>query len=231
MSIIDLSHTITAGIPGWPGDPERFEIEVTGRPEIDGYFTRSFRMMEHFGTHVDAPLHFARGGLTVDRLAAHRLFGPAVVLEACPETARDADYALPRERVEQWERAHGTIEPGSIVLLRTGWAARWPDRQRYWNKDDGGVLHTPGFGSEAAALLIERGVSALGIDALSIDPGSSPDVPVHRLALGAGLYQIEDLADLSALPESGARLVVAPLKLEGGSGAPCRVFAFLGCGL
>jgi len=80
---------------------------------------------------------------------------------------------------------------------------------------------------EAVKLLIERKVSGLGIDTLSVDYGASKDFEVHKLSHGADLYHLENLADLSALPESGAFLVVAPIKLEGGSGGPCRVFAIL----
>ena len=86
-------------------------------------------------------------------------------------------------------------------------------------------MHFPGFSVEAAKRLIERQVSGLGCDTLSVDYGASADFAVHRLTLGAGLYHLENLADLSELPERGAFLVVAPIKLEGGSGGPVRVFA------
>jgi kynurenine formamidase len=76
-------------------------------------------------------------------------------------------------------------------------------------------------------VLIERGVSGLGCDTLSADYGASDDFSVHHLALGAGLYHLENLSDLSAVPEAGAFLMVAPIKLEGGSGGPVRVFALL----
>ena len=88
-------------------------------------------------------------------------------------------------------------------------------------------MHFPGFSVDAAKLLIERKVSGLGSDSMSVDCGASADFAVHHLALGAGLYHLENLADLSALPETGAFLVVAPIKLEGGSGGPVRVFALL----
>lgn len=88
-------------------------------------------------------------------------------------------------------------------------------------------MHFPGFSSGAAKLLIERKVSGLGCDTMSIDYGASGDFAVHHLALGAGLYHLENLADLTELPESGAFLIAAPIKLEGGSGGPVRVFAIL----
>jgi kynurenine formamidase len=88
-------------------------------------------------------------------------------------------------------------------------------------------MHFPGFSVDAARLLLERKVSGLGCDTLSIDPGNSPDFPVHQLVLGAGVYQLENLADLSQVPEFGAFLIAAPIKLEGGSGGAVRVFALV----
>ena len=153
--------------------------------------------------------------------------GPAVVLDVRAEGAKDADFQLLRAGVEEWEKRHGRIPEGAIVLLRTGWASRWPDAQRYRNQDTQGKMHFPGFSSGAAKLLIERKVSGLGCDTMSIDYGASADFAVHRLALGASLYHLENLADLSEMPESGAFLIAAPIKLEGGSGGPVRVFALL----
>jgi kynurenine formamidase len=163
----------------------------------------------------------------VDQIPAQRLFGPAVVLDVRAEAEKNADYRLPAARVEEWEKRHGKIASGAIVLLRTGWASRWPDAQRYRNQDVNGTMHFPGFSVEAVRVLLSRGVSGIGCDTLSVDYGASTDFEVHRLALGSGLYHLENLSDLSALPESSAFLIVAPIKLEGGSGGPARVFAIL----
>lgn len=225
--VVDLSYAINDKLVAWPGDEKAFEAKVKATIEKNGYFTRSFWMLEHYGTHLDAPAHFPPGKTTVDQIPVKQLFGPAVVLDVRAEAAKDADYLLPASGVEEWEKRHGKIREGAIVLLRTGWASRWPDAQRYRNQDAQGKMHFPGFSVEAAKLLIERKVSGLGCDTLSIDYGASPDFPVHHLELGAGLYHVENLADLSGLPESGAFLIVAPIKLEGGSGGAVRVFALL----
>jgi kynurenine formamidase len=184
-------------------------------------------MLEHYGTHLDAPVHFPPGKATVDQIPAKNFFGPAVVLDVRPEAANNDDYRLPVSGVQKWERAHGRIPRGAIVLLRTGWASRWPDATKYRNQDQHGKMHFPGFSAEAATMLMEREVSGLGCDTLSVDYGASEDFRVHHLALGAGLYHLENLSDLSEVPEVGAFLVVAPIKLEGGSGGPVRVFALL----
>jgi kynurenine formamidase len=227
IRVIDLSYAINDKLVGWPGDEKVFEAEVNASPEKDGYFTRSFWTLEHYGTHLDAPVHFPPGKTTVDEIPVRQLFGPAVVLDVRADGAKNADYQLPGARVEEWEKRHGRIPEGAIVLLRTGWSARWPDAGKYRNQDAQGRMHFPGFSVDAAKLLIERKVSGLGADSLSVDYGASADFAVHHLALGSGLYHLENLADLSALPETGAFLVVAPIKLEGGSGGPVRVFALL----
>jgi len=225
--VLDLSYAISDKLVPWPGDGKFFEAKVNATIEKDGYFTRSFWMLEHYGTHMDAPAHFPPGKTTVDQIPVKQLFGPAVVIDVRTESAKDADYLLPVARVEDWEKRHGRIPDGAIVLLRTGWASRWPDVKRYRNQDAAGTMHFPGFSVEVAKLLIERKVSGLGCDTLSIDNGASKDFAVHHLSLGAGLYHLENLADLSELPETGAFLIAAPIKLEGGSGGPVRVFALL----
>src|ERR1700694_1271633 len=225
--VLDLSYAINDKLVPWPGDEKFFEAKVNASVEKNGYFTRSFWMLEHYGTHLDAPAHFPPGRTTVDQIPVKQLFGPAVVIDVRAESGMDADYQLGAARVEEWEKRHGRIPEGAIVLLRTGWASRWPDVQKYRNQDAQGKMHFPGFSAEAAKLLIQRKVSGLGCDTLSIDYGASRDYAVHHLALGAGLYQLENLADLSQLPEPGAFLIGARIKLEGGSGGPVRVFALL----
>jgi len=226
--VIDLSYPISEKLIPWPGDEKWFEAQVNASFERNGYFTRSFWMLEHCGTHLDAPVHFAPGKASVDQIPVKHLFGQAVLMDVRAEGAADCDYQLPQRKVEEWEKRHGRVPEGAIVLLRTGWAARWPDAKRYCNLDARGRMHFPGFSVEAARLLIERKASGLGCDTLSVDFGASEDFAVHHLALGAGLYHLENLADLSEVPESGAQLVVAPIKLEGGSGGAVRVFVVLG---
>jgi kynurenine formamidase len=225
--VLDLSYAINDKLVPWPGDEKYFEAKINATVEKNGYFTRSFWMLEHYGTHLDAPVHFPPGKATVDQIPPNKLFGPAVLLDVRDAAAKDPDYRLPVRQIEKWEHAHGRIPQGAIVLLRTGWASRWPNVQKYRNQDQQGKMHFPGFSAEAAKVLIDRGVSGLGCDTLSADYGASEDFAVHHLALGAGLYHLENLSDLSAVPEAGAFLVVAPIKLEGGSGGPVRVFAVL----
>jgi kynurenine formamidase len=225
--VVDLTYALNENLPKWPGDRRGFEARENGNLQRDGYFTRHIWMLEHYGTHLDAPAHFVAGQPTVDQIPPQRLFGPAVVIDVTENARDEASYRLLPRRIERWEREHGRIPQGAIVLLRTGWAKRWPDEERYRNMGQGGNMRFPGYSVEAVKILIERGVVALGIDTLSVDYGRSKEFEVHKLSHGAGLYHLENLADLSALPETGAHLVVAPIKLEGGSGGAVRVFAVL----
>ena len=225
--VIDLSYPISDKLVPWPGDAKGFEAKINGTVEKDGYFTRSFWMLEHYGTHLDAPAHFPPGTKTVEQIPVEKLFGPAVVLDVRGEAERNPDYQLTVKRIEDWEAKNGKIPAGAIVLLRTGWATRTPDVARYRNEDANGKMHFPGYSVDAAKLLLERKINGLGCDTLSIDPGNSPDFPVHRAVLGANVYQLENLMDLKDVPETGAFLVVAPIKLEGGSGGAVRVFALV----
>jgi len=225
--VVDMTYAVSDKFPAWPGDERVFEAKANATVAKDGYFTRSFSMLEHYGTHLDAPAHFPPGKEYLDQIPVEHLFAPAVVIDVREEAGKDPDYRLRVMRVEKWEALHGRIPAGAVVLLRTGWSARWPDQARYRNMDAAGVMHFPGFSVEAARLLVERGAVGLGIDTLSIDYGSSKDFEVHRVTLPAGLYQLENLANLDQLPQAGAFLISAPIKLEGGSGGPVRVFAIL----
>jgi kynurenine formamidase len=225
--VIDLSYALSDKLVAWPGDAKAFEAKVNATVEKNGYFTRSFWMLEHYGTHMDAPAHFPPGKTTLEKISVEKFFGPAVILDVRSEAERNPDYQLTVKRIAEWEEKHGKIPAGAIVVLRTGWASRWPDVARYRNQDANGTMHFPGFSVDSAKYLLQRKISGLGCDTLSIDPGNSPDFPVHHVVLGADAFQLENLADLKDLPEVGAFLIAAPIKLEGGSGGPVRVFALV----
>lgn len=225
--ILDLTYPLNDKLVPWPGDTRCFEATDNATFAKDGFFTRSFWTLEHYGTHLDAPIHFAPGQASVDQIPPQRFIGPAVVLDVQSQGAADADYQAPPELLSQWESRHGMIPQGAIVLLRTGWSSRWPDAPHYRNQDASGKMHFPGFSRAAVQFCIDRGVSGLGCDTMSVECGASEDFALHRFSLGAGLYHLENLSDLSGIPEAGAWLIVAPIKLQGGSGGPVRVFALL----
>lgn len=223
--VVDLAHPVSSRFPNFEGSTQSpFQAEVTSTIEKGGYYSRRYQTQEHFGTHVDAPAHFGPGQSTVDRLGPDKLFVPAVVLDIRPK-AKNADYALTVEDVLSWEKKHGMIERGSVVLLLTGWCARAGDMAAYRHADASGTMHFPSFSLEAAQFLVEkRQAIAFGIDNLSVDVGRSTDYPVHHYTQPRGLYHLENLANLEKLPPR-VFLIVAPIKLEGGSGGQARVWA------
>ena len=232
--VVDLTHAFDASTLYWPNAPGGFELtRLAFGPTPAGFFyaANAYRAPEHGGTHLDAPIHFAEGKATVDQVPPASLVLPAVVIDVTAKAAAEADYRLTEADVRAWEQRHGRIPAGCAVILRTGWASRWPDRKRYFGDDTPGEtkhLHFPGFGAEAARLLVEgRSVALLGLDTPSLDHGPSPDFPVHRVAAAANVPGLENLASLDALPDTGAWLVAMPMMIAGGSGAPVRAMALL----
>ena len=204
---------------------------VTRRPVISIARTPSARP-EHGGTHIDAPIHFAQGKLTLEALPLEQLIAPAIVIDIARKTYGDRDYRLTRQDVLDFRAcARNVIAPGSIILLRTGWGRFWPDRKHYLGDDRRGAaarLSFPSYGDKAARLLVEeRRVAALGVDTASIDYGRSQDFIVHRIAAAKNVPGLENLTGLEALPPRGATLIALPMKIEGGSGGPVRVVALI----
>jgi len=168
--------------------------------------------------------------LTVDKIPPARLVGRAVIVDVREQAQRDRDYRVTAQDISAEEKAHGAIPSGAIVILRTGWAKRWPDRKAYFGDDkpgDASNLHFPGLSEEGAKLLVARKVSGVGLDTPSIDHGPSRDFIAHRVLMAADVYALENLAALDDLPPRGAIIYALPMKIGGGSGAPVRVLAAL----
>jgi len=232
--LVDLTHTFGSSTLYWPTSPGGFRLEQLAFGETPGgyfYSAYAFSTPEHGGTHLDAPIHFAAGGATADRVPLEQLVAPAVVIDVSAKTAADPVYRLTREDVAAFERQHGRIPRGTIVLLRTGWSGRWPNRLAYFGDatpGDASKLRFPSYGAEAATLLVrERGVAALGVDVASIDYGPSTDFAVHRIASAANVPGLENLTRLDELPATGALVIALPMKIEGGSGGPLRAIALV----
>ncbi|MGQ0764961.1 MAG: cyclase family protein [Gemmatimonadota bacterium] len=232
--VVDLTHPFGARTLYWPTAPTGFRLEQLSFGQAEGgwfYSAYAYQAPEHGGTHLDAPIHFARNGLTTDRIPLDQLMGPAVVIDVSSQAARNPDYQLSVEDVTAWEGRNGRIPRSAIVLLRTGWGMRWPDRKAYFGDDkpgDASGLRFPSYGAAAARLLVnDRRVAALGADVASIDHGQSKDFLVHRIAAEANVPGLENLANLGTLPLKGATVIALPMKIEGGSGGPLRAIALL----
>jgi len=232
--VVDLSHPFDERTLYWPTAPSGFKLERLHFGQTDGgffYSAYAFCAPEHGGTHLDAPIHFGEGRWPVDQVPLDRLVRPAIVIDVAAAADADADHRLSVDELRTWEARHGRIPEGAMVLLRTGWSARWPDKKRYLGDDtpgDASHLHFPSYGADAARILVaDRKVTALGVDTASIDHGPSKDFPVHQIVAAANVLGLENLTGLDALPPTGAWVIALPMKIAGGSGGPLRAIALV----
>lgn len=232
--IVDLTHPFDGQTLYWPTSPSAFELTTLADGMTPGgYYYSSYKLCtpEHGGTHLDAPVHFSKTGVAAADLPLRQLIAPAVVIDVTGQSAADAAYRVSRADVEAFEKVHGPIAAGSIVLVRTGWSRFWPDRKRYLGDDtpgDASKLKFPGYGEDAARFLVrERQVAMLGIDTASIDYGPSTDFLAHRVGAAANVANLENLTALDQLPPTGATVIALPMKIAGGSGGPVRVVALV----
>lgn len=227
--IVDLTHALNPSNAHWPGPGyQPFSYEIFATIEEDGVLSGRFALAEHTGTHLDAPNHFVEGQRPLDQIPLRQLVVPAAVVDVRRAVEENSDYQLTPEDIAAWEAMYGPIRANTCVLLYTGWDARWDALDSYKNTDREGKMHFPGFSPEVTEFLVnERDVSGLGIDTLSVDYGLSEDFGVHHISHGRGKYHLENVANLGELPATGAWLVVAPIKIQDGTGGPARVFAFV----
>ena len=233
---VDLTHSFEPGIPHWPGFPDETRETLYGHEEGEGRLGKGFRAelythVGQWGTHVDPPAHFVKGLRTVDQIDPKEMILPLVVIDLHERAAKDPDTTLTVEDVEAWEAEHGRVPEGSFVAMRTDWSKRWPDAARMRNEDAAGIAHYPGWTLAALRLLYEeRKIAASGQETTDTDRGtatSKDDYSLEAYVLGTDHYQIELLANLDRVPESGALVVVSFPKPKAGSGFPARVFAIL----
>jgi len=233
---VDLTHTFDTEIPHWPGFPQEKRETIywydKGVGTIGyGFFAQVFSHVGQWGTHCDAPAHFARGKRTLDQIGVKEMLLPLVVFDVHEKAAANPDYALTLEDVKEWEKKHGPVPEGAFAAMRTDWSKRWPDAAAMRNADAAGTAHYPGWSLEAMKYLFEeRKITASGHEPTDTDPGvstSKGDYTCEAYVLGQDRYQIELLANLDRVPENGALVVVAFPKPFFGSGFPARVFAIL----
>lgn len=233
---VDLTHAFEPGIPHWKGFPDEKRetiYDYEPRPSLkgSGFYAQQYTHVGQWGTHVDPPAHFAKGLRTVDQIDPKEMFLPLVVIDVHDKAAANSDYVLSMEDIKSWEKSHGPIPEKSFVAMRTDWSKRWPDAAKMENKDKSGTCHYPGWSMPVLKYLYEdRKITASGHETTDTDPGlatTSDDYSLETYILKQNHYQIELLANLDKVPESGALVVVSFPKPKGGSGFPARVFAIL----
>lgn len=229
--VIDLTYSFDEHTVYWPtAQPFHWEKEKWGATPAGWYAAARYSASEHGGTHLDSPVHFAEGKQTVDQIPVSHLVARAALIDVSAACAANTDYRLTPADVAAFEKAHGRIAPGTVVLVRTGWGRFWPDRKKYLGTDtpgDTANLHFPGISAEAAQVLASRNVAGIGIDTASMDYGPSKDFVAHRVINGANVYGLENVANLDKVPATGATIIALPMKIGGGSGAPTRIIAVL----
>ncbi|HEY5404397.1 MAG TPA: cyclase family protein [Pyrinomonadaceae bacterium] len=233
--IVDLTYSFDAESVYWPtAETFKLETDAEGMTE-NGYYYSAYRYSaaEHGGTHLDAPVHFAKGRNSVDQIPVDQLTGAGLVLDVTKQCAGNADYLISVADFQDWEKKNGEIPVGSIVLLRTGFGKFYPDRRKYLGTDERGAaavakLHFPGLDPEAARWLTQnRSIKAIGLDTASIDRGQSTMFESHRTLFEKNVPAFENVANLDQLPVKGFTIVALPMKIKGGSGGPLRIIAMM----
>jgi kynurenine formamidase len=225
--VIDLTHTLSPAFPTFFGVPG-IEIERRYTLKKDGANVSWWHVLEHAGTHIDAPYHYAENGAAVEAITPDQLVVPLAVVDVSVKAAGNSDYALKRADLIDWEARHGRLPEGCCVAMHSGWALHANNEAKYTGKDAAGVFHFPGIHLEAAEwLLKQRRVAGIAVDTLSLDPGSSKDFKTHAIWLPSGRWGIENLANLDQVPPAGATLVIGVPKVQGATGAPARVLALV----
>ena len=239
--VVDLTHTLNESFPGLVLPPEMGQVATFKKEQIcrydekgPGWYWNNFTVGEHFGTHFDAPSHWVTGkdqlNNTVDQIPVENMIAGACVIDASAEVAKNPDFVLTSEYIQEWEKQHGDLEKGSWVLFRTDWSKRTLDAA-FTNTDENGLNHTPGPNKEAVEYMISKDVLGFGVETVNTDAGMSFtwefQLPCHTLMHGAGKYGLQCLKNLDQLPPKGAVIVAAPIKIEDGSGSPLRVLAIV----
>jgi len=223
--VLDLTHTLTPDFPSPWHEP--VALEQISRLGQDKWNIFRWHLIEHVGTHLDAPLHCTDLD-SADRIPAEQLVAPLAVVNIRPQADTNPDCHLTLDDLRTWEKHHGRIPSAAVVALCSGWDSHVNDRRKFLGLDSQGQYHFPGFRLEAVQFLhYERNVVGIATDTLNLDAASVADFPVHHFWLGHNKWGLENVANLVQLPAKGATIVVGSPKIAGCTGGPGRVLALL----
>lgn len=234
--LLDMTYTFDEKTIYWP-TAEPFKLEKLDWGVSKGgwwYASNNYSASEHGGTHVDAPIHFAENGKTIEQIPLSDWIGSAVKIDVVSKCMQNRDYLLTVEDIKQWEKQYGKIPDNAWVLMYTGIDTKfYPDKKKVLGTEKSGKealfeLSFPGFSVEAIEYLLNaRNIKGIGLDTPSIDYGKSKDFKVHQIWLAANKLAIENIANLDKLPAKGATLYALPMLIRDGTGAPARIFGML----
>ena len=234
-NLIDLSYDFSDKTLYWPtANTFRFDTAFDGVTPGGFYYSAyNYCAAEHGGTHLDAPVHFAKGKWAADEIPLENLIGEAVVIDVSEKALKDADYLISAADIEVWEKTNGTIPDNSILLFKTGYGAFYPVAKKYLGTDERGAeavakLHFPSIHPDAADWLVKnRKIKAVGIDVASVDYGQSKDFKTHQVLYAQNISGFENVANMDKLPVKGAYVFALPMKIKNGSGGPLRIIAWV----
>lgn len=224
--IVDLTHPLPADFPTYDGG-SNLDLETLVTLKDDGYNMSRWHLVEHTGTHMDAPIHFGDGVRSADQIPIDQLVVPLMVVDIRSKALDDADAQLTPDDLQAFEAEHGEIPTGACVAMLSGWGER-VSGAGFRNADADGVMHFPGFHVEAASyLMTERNAGGIAVDTLSLDYGRSEDFATHYAWLPSNRWGLECVANLDRLPVTGATLIVGGPTIVGATGGPSRLIALV----
>ena len=213
MKVIDLTQTISADMPVFPGTaPARLEVANTF--EADGFRETMFHMTSHTGTHMDAPYHLFPERTKLDEMPAARFVGKALVID-CRDLKAGEEIGM--ERIEAVRKMADEAE---FLLFNTGWDQNW-GKEEYFGE-------YPVVSLEICQYALDSGKKGLGFDAIGIDPIEEMDLPRHKMLLGnREIVIMENLTNLEKIGGGLFTLAALPLKYKEADGAPIRAVAIV----
>ena len=222
MKLLDLTQTISKGIPDWDGSCG-FQMKNSSGYE-SGLCVQEIQTPNGIGTHMDAPSHFFEGESDIASISIEKLVCPGVVINVSEKLAENC--VIEKEDIINFEKRYGAIPKNSIVIGYTGWCHYWSNPKQYRNEDTNGIMRFPTFSLESIDYLLTKQISGIAIDTLSPD-GDDYTFPVHRRLLGEGKFIIENIKIIRRLPPNNFTLFALPMKIKGATESPCRVIAYI----